>query len=423
MPGKTDKLLIVCFSFPPFPGIGGRRWAKFAKHLAQSGYNIHTLSAQNESSQVSEWTNDVKHPNIITHTINLGLSKVLSFTPIAFFEKVTYKILWKISPVLIKGNPQDKLFFVKDKFLNAAREIIAKYSINTLIVSIPPYKLAYYLLPLKTEFPDLKLIVDYRDPWTDNKSYHGFHNLSESRLKEEIKYELDVLNKYDAILDVNEESIEVLRKKIASKNKFHHLPNGFDSEDHSVKPDMPVKNDDKIRFVYSGSFYPNLIYLLDPLLDCIKRIKERDPGLYSRLEFNFYGNMDHHALDLISRSGLSVVKYHGSVSHTRITEILTGSDYCLLFSAIDHASAFNTKFYEYLSLKKPIIYFGPVGKLSDYINSNNAGMTITSEALRSASSNELMNVINSSRQFNSDIDISDFDVKNTTKKLIEIINA
>ncbi|MES2133083.1 MAG: hypothetical protein V4506_12080 [Bacteroidota bacterium] len=421
MQNKPDNILIICFSFPPFPGIGGRRWAKFAKYLSKNGHKVYTLAAKNESDVESEWTKDVT--NAISYTIPLGFSKVLSFTPTTFFKKGIYKLLWKISPFIIKGNTHDKIFFIKKNLLSSAENIINKHQINTVIVSIPPYKMAYYLLPLKQLFPNVKLIVDYRDPWTDNKSYHGFSNITATRLKEEEKYELAVLNTYDIVLDVNNNSLEILKQKIKNKNKFHHLPNGFDPDDYSINEQQTLAKDDKIRFIYSGSFYPNLIYLLKPLLACLNQIKKQDPDLYSRLEFNFYGNMDHLAKEYIHAHGSEIVKCYGNISHKNIIQAINASDYCMLFSALDHGSAFNTKFYEYVFLRKPIVYFGPEGNLSDYLQKQRIGITLTPEMLELSEKNVLSDLIKNNDLFNKEANINSFNIEVITEKLIEIIKV
>ena len=90
---RAEKnILLVCFSFPPFPGIGGRRWAKFAKYLSKQNVNVHVLAAKNEPGTISEWDHDVKSEKIKIHQIPLGLSGVLSFYPKNFTEKAIYKL-------------------------------------------------------------------------------------------------------------------------------------------------------------------------------------------------------------------------------------------------------------------------------------------------------------------------------------------
>ena len=55
---NNKKLLVICFSFPPSVGIGGRRWAKFANYIAKSGIDIQVLAARNKGLQISDWHKD-----------------------------------------------------------------------------------------------------------------------------------------------------------------------------------------------------------------------------------------------------------------------------------------------------------------------------------------------------------------------------
>ena len=146
---KNKKILLVCFSFPPFPGIGGRRWAKFAKYLCLNGYEVNVVAAENNSEEISEWSNDVQNKNIKLHTISLRASSVLSFVPKTFMQKVTYHVLGFVKPFIQKGNLHDKLVFIRTKLVNTVDSVISKNDISSVIVTIPPHNLAYYLLPLE----------------------------------------------------------------------------------------------------------------------------------------------------------------------------------------------------------------------------------------------------------------------------------
>jgi hypothetical protein len=417
----AKNILIICFSFPPFPGIGGRRWAKFAKYLSQEGFNIHVLAAQNETEAVSEWTKDIKHPNIKTHTIPLGLSGVFSFYPKNIFEKIIYKLLsWQAS-LRIKGNKQDKIYFIRKKLFSTADKIIKEHKIETVIVTIPPYKLAYYILPLKKSYPGIKFIVDYRDPWTDNKSYHGFADIEKERLAREIEYEKEVLEAADIVFDVNEESLELLKNKAGSKSKFIHLPNGFDKDDYALTSTVN-KNNSIRRFIYSGSFYPNLIYLLEPMIETVLSLKRSHPQLYKNLRFDFYGNMDHQAIELLNRLNCEAFKFHGNIPHSKVVEEIKGSDYCMLFAASDHSHAFNTKFYEYLFLQKPVIYFGNKGKTAQFLLEHRAGLTFDPNELKKEFYEFLISLREQPARVGNTATFEEFDVKIITKKLIRAIH-
>ena len=46
--------------FPPSPGIGGRRWVKFAKYFVRMSYDVKIITAKrNKKSTISNWIKDM----------------------------------------------------------------------------------------------------------------------------------------------------------------------------------------------------------------------------------------------------------------------------------------------------------------------------------------------------------------------------
>ena len=60
----NKKVLIVCYSFPPYPGIGGRRWAKFSKYIKLLGTEVFVISSKNPFNEKSNWTTDIEGINV-----------------------------------------------------------------------------------------------------------------------------------------------------------------------------------------------------------------------------------------------------------------------------------------------------------------------------------------------------------------------
>ena len=59
MSKDKKKILLICYSFPPFPGIGGRRWAKFVKNLIKEDCELFVIGAEHRMGKPSNWINDV----------------------------------------------------------------------------------------------------------------------------------------------------------------------------------------------------------------------------------------------------------------------------------------------------------------------------------------------------------------------------
>jgi glycosyltransferase involved in cell wall biosynthesis len=418
MPDKHPKaILLICYSFPPFPGIGGRRWAKFVKYLCRNGYQVHVITAKNSSAETSEWLRDVEHKNIILHTLPRKYPAILSKVPTTLFEKVEYKLWMKFFQFYSKGTLFDRSVFWKPQLEKKASELIQKFSIRNVLVTIPPFKIAHHATALKNKFPEINLIVDYRDPWTDNRSFHGFKNLSENRLNYEVALEDEVLQKADKIITVSEEMTEkLIHRGVTDASKFLTINNGFDPDD-LLTFELKEKTSDTIEFIYAGSLYSNLDYLVKPLLDKLKELKEKNNAIYKRLSFSFYGNQDEKLKEMVLSSGLEVMKMYGQIPIHSVFEKINAADFCLLFSAPDHAFAFNTKFFEYLAYRRPILLFSNKGKTSDFIEGNGLGYVITPTQFNNEFDEFINKLALKEHTFNANFDSTAFTVKNGANEI------
>ena len=73
-----ERVLLCCYGFPPNTGIGGRRWAKLAKGLAQNGTAVEVINADLPKTGASPWSEDVSHPLITVHSVPSDYPTALS---------------------------------------------------------------------------------------------------------------------------------------------------------------------------------------------------------------------------------------------------------------------------------------------------------------------------------------------------------
>ena len=52
---SKQHILLISYTFPPHPGIGGRRWAKFSKYLSKLNYIVHVIHVANPFDEDSLW--------------------------------------------------------------------------------------------------------------------------------------------------------------------------------------------------------------------------------------------------------------------------------------------------------------------------------------------------------------------------------
>ena len=416
------KLLIILYTFPPFPGIGGRRWAKFAKYLAAKEYDVHVICCENVFPEQSLWTKDVQHKNIKTYPLPVKYPAVMLHGAKSMMDKLSYR-LWKMRfSFSSKGVLFDRTMFWEEQLMAKASAIIESEKIDNVIVSIPPYRLATYSIALKKKYPNINLVVDYRDPWADNKSYHGFKDLSSDRLKHEQQLEEDVLNKADKVITVSDKMTEMLKARSTNPNKISTILNGFDPADI-----LPAENkrqatsERKIRFIYAGTLYSNLEYIADPLFAYINKLKKENSALYNRISFEFYGSHNAELVNKINSLNDKAISVHPSMPLDKIQEVLRAGDFCVLMSAPDHTFAFNTKFCEYLANRKPILLFAYPGETADFIRHNKLGFVINPNTLDENMNTFFADIQNVLSSYNSQYNLEPFSIPALTSEIEKLL--
>lgn len=421
-----NKILLVCYVFPPYPGVGGRRWAKFAKYLAEAGYELEVIAAENPLNEESVWINDIQHPNIHVHRLPGGFPQILLKQPARIFQKIQYRFWQKIFSIYSKGFAFERTLFWRKKMQKKAEELIRNHGIETVIATGPPFLHLQSVVRLKKIFPSLKVLVDLRDPWTDNKSFMGFKDMPADRFAFEKETETEVMQNADAVTTVADHMTETLRAKNPGREShFFTVTNGYDPAEVKVAAVGPVDSklkSDKMRFVYTGSLYPSIEYVFIPFADSLVKIRNTNPELYLKLSFDFYGSAATEMREIIEERNLNdIVKMKGWVSAAEIGKEIESADACLLFFAADHAFSMNTKLFEYLARKKPVVLFSNPGETPDFLHKNKLGFAISPEKADEELNRIIAMHFDSGLQIDSDFDLSTYSVPAISHQLIRII--
>jgi glycosyltransferase involved in cell wall biosynthesis len=140
-----------------------------------------------------------------------------------------------------------------------------------------------------------------------------------------------------------------------TKASLHIIHNGF-TDNECLSPFIFDKH--KRTMLYAGSFYGQRRLSL-----VTKQIKELlDQGLITEHNFAFHilGSATCGDQDAIAKYGLEkIIFFHPLVPHDEMIRYLKGADILFLPSGSDVTYAIPFKFYDYLSVKRPILAVAP----------------------------------------------------------------
>jgi hypothetical protein len=367
---KGSRILLIAYLFPPAGGVGVLRALSFAKYLPPFGHEVHVLSARNPSCPTFD-------PALL-QGIPPQVQVHHAFTPELPFH-IRQK-LWKmISPgrravqtgrrqtagggggIKARLVDQVKSFFSPDPevvwvpfALRQARKIIRRYSIDVVLVTAPPFSSLQIGSALKREFPQIRLISDFRDEWFQfHLSVFDFHN-NDHTLRRARDIETAAVNASDVVLSVVPSIIDQMRARHPAQpaEKFAVVTNGFDPELVANFTPRP-HGGGKVVVTFVGTIYgaSTLRYYLDALDTLPEQVR-------SRFETRLIGRIADDEKETIAaaRSRVTVLGFKPQAESFRHME---EADF-LLLTMID-PSCITGKFFDYIGTGKPMLAFTPEG--------------------------------------------------------------
>jgi hypothetical protein len=387
------KVLIINHGFPPNPGIGGRRWAKFAKYLALRGVEVHVMYAK-----------PIHHPLPRRYPFDFSPNPTLLSRLIFRFWRLYFKLF-------SKKRMFDEAVFWEKQLIRKASDLIKTKNISNVVVSGAPFYLFEYAAKLKKKFPDLNLIADYRDPWIGAKNY-GMESLSESRLAYEKELQREAAECFNWIVAPNRFLLQKIQATIPGKphEAFRALSHVYDSDDLPSIQEH-TKTSDSIDVVYGGSISVGTDPFLHDLKQALDNLQVSNPELYQRLNISFYTS-EGYLLDnfLVHRKVFHVYKPIGNLIFEKIKQ----ADFCLILLAEETKNYLITKFAEYGTLKTPFLFIGADGFASDFIKENKLGISLAGSK---NFSEDFSRALVTQVTFNPNYDPSQFEASKVTEQL------
>lgn len=349
-----EKVLIIAYYFPPMGGGGVQRTAKFAKYLAELGWEPIILTVHDaiysKTNRPLDYTllDDIPQNVKIARTNAIDLGRMSSSIKSAKTKKPTIKsFINKIGGLLI--NPDAQMLWIPVA-INRALNLVRKFDINIIYTTANPWSDHIIGLMLK-HITGLPWIADYRDPWNINP-----YQPHTSKIRQHIQLYLEtqVIKTADKVVFATG-GMQNDYHKFFRCEKFVTIRNGYDPDDFiSIKP----ITSSKFNILYSGSIwhYRRPTYFFSAVSNWLKRY----PQVKDDFMITFLGKIDNKTKLFIEKENLlDIVNLPGYRSHRESISFLLGADVLLLNIDEGGESILTGKIFEYFASGKPILALVP----------------------------------------------------------------
>ena len=436
------KILIITYYWPPAGGPGVQRWLKFAKYLPEFGWKPVIYTPENPSYPLLDETLLKEVPE------NLEIVRTKIWEPYQIAEKLNKSNKkfkggqfdvgenqnWKSKlSIWVRGNffiPDARVFWVKPsvKFL---KKYLTENHFDAFVTTGPPHSMHLIGLGLKKEFPNLKWIADFRDPWTEI-SYYKHLKLTKKSDKKHRELEEQVFKTADITLATSYTDAENFAKKGANAVC---ITNGFDVDVKSLSREVVQSANASDDFTNSqlNKFTLSYIGVLEQLRNpeilwqVLESLVRENEDFRKDFELKFAGRIDDKILNHIKDLKLKKsVRNLGYLSHNKAVSEMQNSDILLITNFPQESSKgiIPGKIFEYLATGKQILSFGPKdADVQRILEKTNAGKHFSYSEKENLEKFilEKYELWKTGSLVSNGSNIEEFSRKNLTRKLSEIL--
>jgi glycosyltransferase involved in cell wall biosynthesis len=357
---NINHILLVAFQFPPKGGVGTRRWVKFVKYLSKRGYIVHVIACKYPFFDKQNWGSDIENNN------NVRIYYVKSMYPTFLLNPNRTKFIKLCDRILSRTIFQlDKAQYWGRNYLKVANEIIKKNNVKNIIYTGAPFSNASDIQKIKSKFPNLNSIFDYRDYWLD---YANFDLSNVTRYQKKLfTKDKKIVEKFDKIIFVTEDMRQKFIKYHPNHtSKYNTIYNGYDNEDYNDD----CMDDTKFNIIYGGALENGRIQAIEMLAESI--VELNDEFINNNLQINLF--TDYNKSLLNNSKYKSAYDKHfninGFVSPKEIIEKIKIHRYCLTINSPYQPDAFGTKVFDYMALNKRIVLISNESELYTLLKTN-----------------------------------------------------
>jgi glycosyltransferase involved in cell wall biosynthesis len=388
----VKKVLIIAYLLPPAGVVGVYRTLKFMKYLPEFGWEPVALTTSNGKFKAyDESLLDQIPEGVTVHRVpgfeafNQGQNHPGDASRRTLWTRIHARINWLWQYLCL---PDDTIGWVPAA-LRRAKRIVREEEITHVYISGKPFS-SFLIGRLLKRSTDVKVAIDYRDPWTQNIAYFkrsSLHQWIDRRL------EAWVVRGSDIVIANTRHNNERMIEEFGGgqrREKFVTIHNGFDREDFAS---APATDDETFTITYAGVFYYSVgsdygkqggdavMRTYSPLyfFDGLERLFARRPDIKARMRVNFMGRLGHGYDPIIAEKGLDgVVNRLGYIDYDEHIAVLKNSSALLLVLSRGEKSRgwIPSKFFQYLGSGNPILGLVPEGEVRTIIEEARAGVCV-----------------------------------------------
>ncbi len=395
------NLLLITFSFPPAGGVGVLRALSLAKYLPEDDVRVDVLTARNapavgkdltllrqvptEVTVHRTWTLDLPFAlrkavkGLLTRGSSAPRTQVTPPAPVVAgqdrppgaasqAERRSRSPLRRLLGNLLLPDPQiGWLPFARP----AATRLIRRRHIDAVVVTVPPFSSAALVTALRRTFPNLPIVLDFRDEWLTSTLHLVSFNNNDRARHIAARTEAAAVRAATKVVLVTEAARKELLQRYPGEpsDKFVCIHNGFDTPPKPLRPPSHLKNPaSRITLTYLGTVYGST----DPST-LIAAVRTLPDELRHRLRLRFIGHIERESY----REGLTrlgdTVELRGFLPQAEALQAIEDTDFLLLITH-DRVNV-AAKFYDYLAGGRPILAaVHPDGEVRRLLERTGAGL-------------------------------------------------
>ncbi len=297
---------------------------------------------------------------ITSSTEDAGDQSLLSFTP---FDNVQYAENSKITRFIEKSKghiikksilPDFQYFWHLDLYKKTSL-IIDEFGADVIVTFGQPMSTHIAGLKLKKQYPHLRWMAHFSDPWVDN----AFNDQNTWVRFVNKCYQNAVFDMADKLIFTSEETVDLVTKSYSSliRSKALYLPHSFNESLYPAQES--VSNAASLLTIrYMGNFYGNR--QPDCLFEALKNLQKSD---LENLRIELVGSATTDIGDRMKEHGLEeTVFVRSSISYLGSLALMQDADLLLIIDAPAKLSPFlPSKLVDYIGANKPIFGITPPG--------------------------------------------------------------